>query len=695
MADGFVPPPYPYDRLDRLKPVADAFPGGAVDLSIGTPCDPPPAAVVSALAASDSERGYPPSIGTPALRAAASRWMQRRFSVDVAPSGVGACIGTKELVATLPQLLHLRTPGRDTVLYPAVSYPTYEMGAILAGCRAVPVPLTREGRLDLASIQPGDAERALCLWVNSPGNPTGALDDLAAVAAWGRANDVLVCSDECYVEFTWDGPGRTILEHGLHGVLAVHSLSKRSNLAGLRVGFYAGDPELVTYLQEVRKHVGMLVPGPAQAAAAVALDDDDHVRVQRDRYRRRLDRMAGVLAAWSGVAVPLPGGAFYLWAEVGDGWAFTERLAKEGGALVSPGEFYGPASARFVRVAVVQPDHGHRAGGRTARGRLMSVITNAPPPPPGAPPPQQETRIKPSGWWYLPAVLVLVGGVIGGLTLMVVGFVNLSRLVDDFARIEVVGGEGSERLVFDRAGRFVLYYEFESDIDGVGFVGADADLPAVIEATVRGPGTEGPLLLVRDERNDFSFSFSGNAGISFASVRIPEAGTYDVDHRVVGDVAVRGVGGSERVRPAPRLRPRGLALLGVGVVVGVTAIVVLAVKRGRRKRERSSPVRPRGPVVGTATRRRGGPPRSRGDRRAGPRRRPRRHPGAPRRGRSRPRRRPVPRRVPPRRVPRRRRRHPGSGCSRTEPVHPGGRRARSVGCCPRPGWPRSSPGGWW
>jgi hypothetical protein len=217
----------------------------------------------------------------------------------------------------------------------------------------------------------------------------------------------------------------------------------------------------------------------------------------------------------------------------------------------------------------------------------MSVITNAPPPPPGAPPPQQETRIKPSGWWYLPAVLVLVGGVIGGLTLMVVGFVNLSRLVDDFARIEVVGGEGSDRLVFDRAGRFVLYYEFESDIDGVGFVGADADLPAVIEATVRGPGLEGPPLLVRDERNDFSFSFSGNAGISFASVRIPEAGTYTVTiESSETSPFVVSVGPSV----FGQLRGYvlgGLALLGVGVVVGVTAIVVLAVKRGRRKRERA------------------------------------------------------------------------------------------------------------
>jgi len=356
VATGFVPPPYPYDRLDGLKAVTDLMPGGTVDLSIGTPCDPPPRVVLDALATSDSERGYPPSIGTPELRGAIQRWMQRRFDIDLGLPAIAVCVGTKEFVGTLPQWLKLRRPDRDTVLYPAVSYPTYEMGAILAGCRAVPVALTTTGRLDLSTVSPDDARRALCLWVNSPSNPTGALDDLGAAAAWGRARGIPVFSDECYTEFTWNGPPRTILQHGTDGVVAVHSLSKRSNLAGLRVGFYAGDPALVTYLKEVRRHVGMMVPGPAQAAGAAALDDDAHVAVQRHRYQRRLERLAGVLASWAGVDVSLPAGGFYLWADVGDGWSFTEKLAHEGGALVSPGEFYGTTCGSHVRVAVVQPD---------------------------------------------------------------------------------------------------------------------------------------------------------------------------------------------------------------------------------------------------------------------------------------------------------------------------------------------------
>lgn len=362
----FELPPYPYDRLDPVKAVAAAHEGGIVDLSIGTPFDPPPAAVVEALASSGAERGYPPSIGTAAYRQAAAGWLERRLGVRVDPAAeLAACIGTKEFVVSTPHYLRLRMPERDTVLYPAVSYPSYAMGAELAGCRAVAVPVDAQWRLDLDAVDADDVARALCLWVNTPGNPAGGLDDLGAVAAWGRANDVVVLSDECYVEFTWAGevpegrtqPGRTILEHGTEGVLAVHSLSKRSNLAGVRAGFYAGDAGLVHWLREIRKHAGNMVPGPVQAAAVAAFDDDAHVDAQREIYWRRLTVMADVLRA-CGFDVDLPGGGFYLWVRAADGdaWAMVDHLAAEGGALVSPGEFYGEAGASHVRVAVVQPD---------------------------------------------------------------------------------------------------------------------------------------------------------------------------------------------------------------------------------------------------------------------------------------------------------------------------------------------------
>jgi succinyldiaminopimelate transaminase len=371
LARGFVPPPYPYERLDPYKAIAEAAPGGLVDCSIGDPCDPVPAAVAEALAvAVQSGVRYPPSIGSARLRAAACGWMDRRLGITIDPTAVIACVGTKELVASLPHHLHLRDPERDTVLHPDVAYPTYEMGALLGGLRSVPVRADAEGRLDLDAISDDDADRALVLWINHPANPTGAIADVAwmqRAAAWARSRGIVVASDECYVEFTYlpDGtpaplgdPSRaSILHTGCDGVLAVHSLSKRSNMAGMRVGFVAGDPALVGFLGEVRKHAGMMVPGPVQAAAAAALDDDSHVDEQVARYGRRR-RIVADWAAEAGLVDDSGRGAFYLWLSDpagSDGWDLARRFA-ESGMLVSPGDLYGTPGRPYVRVAVVQPD---------------------------------------------------------------------------------------------------------------------------------------------------------------------------------------------------------------------------------------------------------------------------------------------------------------------------------------------------
>ena len=286
----FVPPPYPYDRLDDLKALGAALPGGLVDLSIGTPCDPPPSGVIEALARSGAERGYPPSIGSVAYREAAAGWMTaaprrhasirltsppasaRRSSWPVSRSGC-ACGGRISTPCSTPRSAIRPTP-----------WARPSPGAV--PCRTGSSPTSTKTT----------PRRALCLWVNVPGNPTGEVTDLGAAAAWGRERGVPVLSDECYVEFTWDGPPRTILEHGSDGVLAVHSLSKRSNLAGARAGFYAGDPDLVHYLAEVRKHAGFMVPGPVQAAAIAAWGDDQHVQDQRRRYLARLEAMRKALA---------------------------------------------------------------------------------------------------------------------------------------------------------------------------------------------------------------------------------------------------------------------------------------------------------------------------------------------------------------------------------------------------------------
>jgi succinyldiaminopimelate transaminase len=358
---GFVPPPYPHDRLDALHRLADAVPGGAVDCSVGNPVDPVPPAVLDALvAAAPGATGYPAAIGSPELRAAAAGWLRRRFDVGADPeSEIVACVGTKELVASLPRLLHLRDPSRDTVLYPAVSYPTYAMGAQLAGLRAVAVPVDDQWQLDLGRIAETDAERTLVLWTNDPGNPTAAVagaDRTAATVAWARERGVILAADECYAEFS-GGPPSTALGTGTAGVLAVHSLSKRSNMAGFRVGFVAGDGEIVRYLGDTRRHAGLMVSTPVQAAATAALGDDEHVEQQRARYAERRALMVGGLSEHGLVhdGGPAP---FYLWLRSAsghdDGWEIAARLA-EAGTLVAPGNLYGPAGADHVRLALTQP----------------------------------------------------------------------------------------------------------------------------------------------------------------------------------------------------------------------------------------------------------------------------------------------------------------------------------------------------
>lgn len=357
---GFVPPPYPHDRLDAFRRLAGVVSGGVVDCSVGNPVDPVPEVVLSALAAAAPDAStYPPTIGSERFRRAASEWLHRRLGVDVPVDQVLACVGTKEMVASLPRWLQLRTPGRDTVLYPAISYPTYAMGAELAGLRAVPVPLDDDWHLDLDRVSDADAARALMLWTNEPGNPTAAVastDQVADAVAWARVRGVTLAADECYAEFSGGEPS-TALVHGTEGVLAVHSLSKRSNMAGFRAGFVAGDADLVRYLGEVRKHAGMMTAAPIQAAAAAALDDDSHVTAQRARYVDRRALMIDGLAAYGLVhdGGPAP---FYLWLRaadgVDDGWELAARLA-ESGTLVAPGGLYGPSGADHVRLALTQP----------------------------------------------------------------------------------------------------------------------------------------------------------------------------------------------------------------------------------------------------------------------------------------------------------------------------------------------------
>jgi aspartate/methionine/tyrosine aminotransferase len=236
------------------------------------------------------------------------------------------------------------------------------MGAELAGLRAVGVPLDDEWRLDLGRVREADAGRALLIWTNDPGNPTSAVAGglrTESQVSWARERGIVVAADECYAEFAGEvGPPATALGGGPAGVLACHSLSKRSNMAGFRVGFVAGDAELVAYLGLVRKHSGLMVPAPVQAAAAAALGDDEHVVAQRERYEQRRKLMLDGLAGHGLVHDGGPG-LFYLWLRAAestdDGWEVAARLA-EAGTLVAPGGLYGAAGADHVRLALTQPN---------------------------------------------------------------------------------------------------------------------------------------------------------------------------------------------------------------------------------------------------------------------------------------------------------------------------------------------------
>ncbi len=345
-------PAFPWDSLAGPAQLARQHPGGIVDLSVGTPVDPVPEVVRAALRAADDSPGYPATAGTAALREAAAGWLARRHEVSVDPAAVLPVIGTKEFIASLPTALGCG-PG-DIVAHPALAYPTYDVGARLAGARPVPAA-------GVFSLGP---QRISLLWLNSPANPTGQVlpaEHLRKVVSWARERGTVVASDECYLELGWDATPLSVLHPaacgGSHqGLLAVHSLSKRSNMAGYRAGFVTGDPALLAELLEIRKHAGLIVPAPVQAAMAAALADDVHADAQRARYADRRNRLWAAFQA-AGWDIEESAGGLYLWATHPDldCRASVQRLA-EAGILVAPGEIYGPGGARHIRVALTATD---------------------------------------------------------------------------------------------------------------------------------------------------------------------------------------------------------------------------------------------------------------------------------------------------------------------------------------------------
>ncbi|BBH64686.1 aminotransferase [Actinoplanes sp. OR16] len=341
-----------------------------MDLSVGTPVDPVPAAVRQALADASDAPGYPLTAGTPELRAAIAGWLARACGAS-GELGVLPTIGSKELVAWLPTLLGV---GRgDVVVIPSICYPTYEVGARLAGAEVIRSDsLTALGPAVLSKDQPG---RIKLLWINSPSNPTGKVlpvEHLRKVVSWARERGVTVVSDECYLSLGSETEPVSVLSDEVTGgdytgVIAVHSLSKRSNLAGYRAGFLGGDPALVGELLAVRKHAGMIVPAPVQAAMVAALQDEAHVVEQRARYGSRRDTLRPALAK-AGFEISHSEAGLYLWATRDeDCWQTVDALARRG-ILAAPGAFYGPAAAKHVRIALTATDERVAA----AAGRLAA-----------------------------------------------------------------------------------------------------------------------------------------------------------------------------------------------------------------------------------------------------------------------------------------------------------------------------------
>nr|WP_221376001.1 succinyldiaminopimelate transaminase [Actinoplanes polyasparticus] len=344
-------PDFPWDLLEPAKARAAAHPDGIVDLSVGTPVDPVPPVIRRALADASDAPGYPQTAGTPALRAAITEWIARAGGASGDP-GVLPTIGSKEMVAWLPTLLGIGAG--DKVVIPSVCYPTYEVGVRLAGATAV--------RSDsLTAVGPDS--RVRLVWVNSPSNPTGRVlpvEHLRKVVTWARERGAIVVSDECYLSLGWETQPVSVLDDRVTGgdytgVLALHSLSKRSNLAGYRAGFVGGDPALVRELLAVRKHAGMIVPAPVQAAMIAALGDEDHVTAQRERYAARRDQLRAALTG-AGFEISHSEAGLYLWSSRGeDSWKTVEWLADRG-ILAAPGAFYGPAAEQHVRIALTATD---------------------------------------------------------------------------------------------------------------------------------------------------------------------------------------------------------------------------------------------------------------------------------------------------------------------------------------------------
>ena len=378
-------PDFPWDSLRPYRERAAEHPDGVVDLAVGTPVDPTPEIARTALSAAANAPGYPTTVGAPVVRAAIIEWMGRRRGVkDLSEAEVIPTIGSKESVALLP--LHLGVGPGDLVLHPRAAYPTYDVGARLVG--ATPVPVDTDA--DPATWDVANDARVAVVWLNSPGNPDGHVLDaeqMARIVAWARRRGAIVISDECYAELAWEAPWDvepipSLLDPGVggeagrSGLLVLYSLSKQSNLAGYRAAFLAGDAGLVGAVTEARKHTGMLVPTPVQAALVAALGDEAHMEVQKEVYRERREVLVEATAAAGLVNDPASVAGLYLWLKGPESMSAYDLVGAfaELGIVVAPGDFYGEAGAGRVRMSLTDTDERVQAAAQRLRSPEATAL---------------------------------------------------------------------------------------------------------------------------------------------------------------------------------------------------------------------------------------------------------------------------------------------------------------------------------
>jgi succinyldiaminopimelate transaminase len=337
-------PDFPWDALAPYAERARKFPQGAIDLSVGTPVDSTPEFIQEAFRSASNSPSYPVTVGTQELQSAIRNWAEKTLGAK-GDFGVLPLIGSKEFVAWLPTFLEA-----GKVLYPEIAYPTYLVGSLLAQAEATEVGIDAAG-------WPG-ADMA---WVNSPSNPSGRVHSEAEFRAaidWSRKTGAVVVSDECYLEFGDSETPTSILKFtdgDNKNILAVHSLSKRSSMAGYRAAFVVGDPLLIAKILEVRKHAGMMVSLPVQKAMIAALSDSTHVAEQRDRYNSRRATLSPALIG-AGFEIHDSAAGLYLWATRNESaWDSVSWLA-DLGIIATPGIFYGEKGAQFIRIAMTATD---------------------------------------------------------------------------------------------------------------------------------------------------------------------------------------------------------------------------------------------------------------------------------------------------------------------------------------------------